>query len=277
MNGAIEFVVYGDCCSGIALAPHEETFSRLNAALERVSPAPEFVVFLGDHIRGYVNHRDELVAQWRYFLSKEFKSVQRVTGEIYHVAGNHDTYDSESVAVWLDTFPSLPRNGSPDRIGRSYYVRRGPMLLVFIDTTDTTNRGAARFGEARWLDSVLAQHRDVPVKFVFGHHPAHAVNGYDQWPLWRMPPQHASEFWEILARYGVHCYWCSHIIAFDVQRHQGILQITSGGAGTRYGPCGFMGDGGYHHLVHATMESQKLRIRTIDPDSKLREELWFDL
>jgi hypothetical protein len=115
------------------------------------------------------------------------------------------------------------------------------------------------------------------LKFIFGHHPAHAVNGYDRWPLWRMPPHHAGEFWEILTRHRVQCYWCSHIIASDVQRHQGVLQITSGGAGTQYGPGGFMGDGEYHHLVHATIENRKVTIRAVDADSRLREELWFDL
>lgn len=277
MDRAIDFVVYGDCCSGIPGAPHEETFSRVNAAMGRLSPAPEFVVFLGDHIKGYVDRRDELVAQWRHFFAEEIEPVRRITGEVYHVTGNHDTYDSGSVAVWLETLSALPKNGPAGRIGRSYYVRRGPMLLVFIDTTDTNHRGAARFGEAQWLDRVLAEHREVPVKFVFGHHPAHGVNGYDQSPMWRMPPDHAAEFWEILMRHGVQCYWCSHVIAFDVQRHRGVLQITSGGAGTRYGPGGFMGDGEYHHLVQATIENRTMRIRAIDPDSKLREEFWFEL
>jgi Calcineurin-like phosphoesterase len=277
MDRAIDFVVYGDCCSGIPLTPHEEIFSRVNAAMARLTPSPEFIVFLGDHIKGYVDTREELLAQWRHFLENEFDPVRRITRDVYPVAGNHDIYDSMSAAVWLETFPSLPQNGPADSFGRSYYVRRDPLLLVFINTTDTTHRGAARFGDAQWLDSVLTKHNDLPLKFVFGHHPAHAVNGYDQWPLWRMPPDEAAVFWDILSRHGVQCYWCSHIIAFDVQCYKGILQITSGGAGTQYGPGGFMGDSEYHHLVHATLEGRKMTITTVDTTSTLRERLCLDL
>ena len=76
----------------------------------------------------------------------------------------------------------------------------------------------------------------------------------------------------MLARRHVLAYLCSHIIAFDVQEHEGIVQICSGGAGTNHGPGGFMGDGEYHHFVQATLDANELRLQTIDTDGRVREQ-----
>ena len=58
-----QFVVYGDACSGVAGALHERTFAGVNAALRRLAPPPEFILFLGDEIAGYAADADTLVSR----------------------------------------------------------------------------------------------------------------------------------------------------------------------------------------------------------------------
>jgi hypothetical protein len=60
-----------------------------------------------------------------------------------------------------------------------------------------------------------------------------------------------------------------------VQAHDGVLQITTGGAGTNYGPGGFMpGQTEYLHAVQAAVDSQGLRYQVLDTEGKVRE--WLD-
>src|SRR5690606_3324303 len=69
-----------------------------------------------------------------------------------------------------------------------------------------------------------------------GHHPIWPVNGYTTPQQWVVPPSQGGEAWDIMREHRVRLYACSHIIAFDVQLHDGVAQMCSGGAGTEYGP-----------------------------------------
>jgi hypothetical protein len=47
-----QFLFYGDACSGVPGAPHERTFASINAVIQRLFPAPDFILFTGDEIIG---------------------------------------------------------------------------------------------------------------------------------------------------------------------------------------------------------------------------------
>lgn len=264
-----QFVFYGDCCSGIPGEPFERNFAQVNRALQQLDPPPEFVVFLGDHIAGTSGDADCLRAQWRHWLSKEMAWLDSPRIPIYHVTSNHDTFDLVSEAVWRETFPSIPRNGPPGQEGLSYWIRRGDLLLVVVNT-NFTGLGGEGHVESTWLEATLSTHADARHKFVAGHHPIFPVNGYDERPGWCIALEEAKVFWSILVRHRVLAYLCSHIIAFDVQEHDAVLQICSGGAGTNHGPGGFMGAGEYHHFVQAAMDEHEFRLQTIDPNGRVR-------
>src|SRR5262249_31140051 len=94
----------------------------------------------------------------------------------------------------------------------------------------------------------------------------------------RVVPEQGEAFWSVLVRHGVAAYLCSHIIAFDVQVHQDVLQITTGGAGTEAGPGGFMpGATEYLHLVQMACDHQGLRYQVLDTVGELRESLTWPL
>ena len=265
-----QFVFYGDCCSGVPGSARETTFARVNAALRQLDPPPDFIVFLGDHIVGTAGDADHIRGQWRHWLTKEMAWLDSDRVPIYHATSNHDTSDLVSERVWREAFPDIPPNGPPGQEGLSYWVRRGDLLLVMVNTSFS---GLGGFGhvESAWLDATLAAQADARHKIVAGHHPVFPVNGYGERPVWCIAQDEADAFWSVLVRHRVLAYLCSHIIAFDVQEHCGVLQVCSGGAGTSYGPGGFMGEGEYHHFVQAALDAHEFRLQAIDPETRVRE------
>ena len=84
-----------------------------------------------------------------------------------------------------------------------------------------------------------------------GHHPAYPVNSYTNLgtadaggfieqaiigskqvagvPMfrWHILPDNTRAFWDVLKRHNVLAYVCSHIIAYDVQVYDGVLQVCT--------------------------------------------------
>jgi hypothetical protein len=269
-GGGHQFVFYGDCCSGIPGGRFEGNFAKVNTTLQRLSPPPEFILFLGDHITGQPADADGLRRQWRRWLDVEMNWLASRPIPVYHVTSNHDTFDKVSERVWREVFPAIPTNGPPGQEGLSYWVRRGDLLLVVVNTSFSGYGGSGHV-ESAWLDATLAAHPDARHRVVAGHHPIFPVNGYGDRPNWCVAEDEAKRFWSVLVRHRVLAYLCSHIIAYDVQEHDGVLQICSGGAGTNYGPDGFMGKGEYHHFVQATLDAKGLHLQTVDVDGVVRE------
>jgi hypothetical protein len=191
---------------------------------------------------------------------------------MYHTTSNHNTYSTASEQVFREVFPDLPRNGPPGQEGLAYWVRRGPVLVV---CTNTNYSGLGGHGhvEHEWLDRVLEANADARHKFVSAHVPAFPLNGYGAHARWRLEPREAEAFWGVLARHAVDAYLCSHVLAFDAQVRQGVLQLTSGGAGTAGGyPGGMMpGRTEYLHAVQIAVDRRGLRYQVLDTGGVARE------
>jgi hypothetical protein len=268
-----QFVVYGDSCSGIPGAPHENTFAAINAVVRRLEPPPQFIAFLGDEIAGLTPDADELRAQWRHWLQRETGWLDRQAIPCWHATSNHTTYDAMSEAVFREMLNHLPRNGPPGQEGLSYWVRRNDLLLVFVHTS-WTGLGGEGHVETTWLRDVLRRHADARHKLVLGHHPVHPVNGFSGAWQREIGPEHAGPFWDALVEGGVLAYVCSHILAFDVQVHRGVLQVCTAGAGTAHRmPEGVE----YLHVVQAALDGEGLRYQVLDADGRMRERLLWPL
>lgn len=271
------FVLVGDSCAGVPGGPHEATFAAISNQIAAIDPEPDFLCFLGDHIQGLVSDEANLRAQWRHWCEHEFCWTKSRSFPVFHLTSNHNTYDAMSERVFCEVFPELPQNGPPEDLGRSYYVLRDDLLLVF------TNSATARLGpghvETDWLVEVLAQHRTVPHKLVFGHYPVLPVNGYTQYPRWRIPPDEGDALWRLLVEHGVMAYICSHVIAYDVRVRDGVLQICSAGAGTRYGPTGDFMRGGseFFHFMICELDEGELHCDVVDEGGNRRRQLHWPL
>jgi hypothetical protein len=268
-----QFVCYADCCSGVPGAPHEVTFAAVNSVVARLQPQPEFVCFPGDEIIGLTADEETLHHQWRYWFETEMAWLDREKIPLYHTTGNHTTYDGTSEKVFRQVMAHLPRNGPPGQEGLSYTVRRENLLLLFVNTLWSGLGGEGRV-ETEWLEETLSDHGDAQYKLVFGHHPVHPVNGFSGAYQRDVAPEQGRELWRLLVRHDVIAYFCSHILAFDVQVHQGVLQILTAGAGTAHRmPEGIE----YLHSVQAALDGQGLRYQVLDTEGQIREWLSWPL
>jgi hypothetical protein len=268
-GGGHQFLVYGDSCSGVPGAPHEATFAAVNAAIRRLSPPPEFITFLGDEVIGLTQDEEELKAQWCYWLEVETAWIDRQTTSVFHTSSNHTTYDKNSEGIFTHVLSHLPRNGPPGQEGLAYSVRWGDLLMVFVHTSAMALGGEGHL-ETEWLAETLSDHWDARFKLVFGHHPAFPVNGFSGPYQREIGPEYTQAFWDLLVEHGVSAYLCSHILAFDVQVHRGVLQITTAGAGTAHRMPERVE---YLHFVQMVVDGTGSRYQVVDPKGVVRERL----
>ena len=215
---------------------------------------------------GLTTDADQLRRQWQHFFSREMSWLDRDAMPLYHTTGNHTAYDPASVAVYREVMAHLPLSAAD---GLSYFVRRGDLLLVLVDTLGISSGGEGTV-DSEWLDEVLHQQRDARYKLVFGHHPVWTVNGYAGDYQRLIERENGRRFWDALQRHDVLAYFCSHILAFDVQVQSGILQICTAGAGTahRMPP-----EHEYLHFVQVALDESGLRYQTLDRRGHMREWL----
>lgn len=264
-----QFVFYGDSCSGLPGGRHEATHARVNAVVASLDPPPDFIIFPGDEIIGLVADETSLREQWRHWFDQEMAWLDRSKTPIYHSTGNHTTYNAMSERVFADVMQHLPRNGPVSQKGLAYFVQRDDLLLIFVHTLCSAMGGEGHI-ETDWLEQTLDQHADARWKLVIGHHPAFPVNGYVGSYQRTIGPEYLAEFWRILRDNRVLAYLCSHILAFDVQCHEGVLQITSAGAGTAHR---MPEDVEYLHAVQMAIDDDGLRYQVLDDQGTLRESL----
>ncbi len=264
-----QFVVYADSCSGVAGLLHESTFASVNSVIQQLNPQPDFICFPGDEIRGLTADDAALREQWRYWFEHEMAWHDFQSIPFYHTTGNHTTYDQASEVLYREVMSHLPQNGPAGQESLSYFVRNGDLLLIFVNTL-WSGLGGEGTVETAWLDQTLNAHADARLKFVLGHHPVFPVNGFSGSYQREIEHENGKLFWNVLVRHGVNAYFCSHILAFDVQVHQGVLQILTAGAGTAHRmPEGVE----YLHAMQVAVDSQGLRYQVLDINGEIREWL----
>src|SRR5262249_34070994 len=126
------------------------------------------------------------------------------------------------------------------------------------------------FVDTQWLNEALRHHADARYKIVVGHHPAFSVNGYSGPHQRDIDPDTRTAFWDALVAHNVCAYLCSHILAFDVQVHRGVLQICTAGAGTA---DRMPEEVEYLHCVQMTLDATGLRYQVLDAHGEVREKL----
>jgi hypothetical protein len=267
------FVIYGDSCSGIPGSLHESNLASINDILKNNKKKPQFILFPGDEIVGLTNNEKSLKKQWDYWLNKEMNWVKEQKIPFYNSTGNHTTYNRMSERVFREVFTDHPDNGPDDQKGLSYYIIKDDLLMVFVNTMWSGLGGEGRI-ETHWLESVLSKYVHYKYKLVVGHHPIFPVNGFSGDFQREVEPENGRIFWNILKKHNVFAYICSHILAFDVQIHDGVIQLLTAGAGTDHRmPEGIE----YLHYVQAVLDESGLRYQVYDKKGQCREWLKWPL
>ena len=70
-----QFALYGDSCSGVPGHIHEANLAKVNDAVLRLTPEPEFIVYPGDEVIGLTGSEDELRAQWAHWWNNEMAAL----------------------------------------------------------------------------------------------------------------------------------------------------------------------------------------------------------
>jgi hypothetical protein len=264
-----QFVIYADSCSGVPGGIHEDTFAQVNRIAASLTPKPEFILFPGDEIVGLTGDPEALRRQWRYWADVEMKWQKDAKIPLYLTTGNHTVYDDMSESVFREVLSQVPQNGPRGQGGLSYAVRRGDLLLACLNTV-WSGLGGEGHVETDWISDVLHEHRDAAFKLVVGHHPIHAVNGYTAPCQHIVSPDLGAQLWAIFRDNGVLAYVAAHILAFDAQVHDGVLQLTTAGGGAKHR----MPEGAeYLHCVQAALDAQGLQYQVLDVDGQVREGL----
>jgi hypothetical protein len=263
----LALTLLGDSCSGVPGQKFEANLARIASRILEREDRPDALLYLGDHIQGYTDDAAALHAQWDHFLGREFRALDDRHDRVLHLAGNHDANSPISAAVCEARMP-IPSTARR-RKGLNYVADIESAEIVAISTCDLSNRGFAAV-DLPWLEETL-QALSAPIRLVAGHYPFHPVNGYDETPKWVFPEDQRTRVWQLFREAGVQAYLCSHIIAFDFQVHDDIVQLCSGGAGTEYGPGGVMGEGEYRHYVSCKVSPERFAFEAIDENGETRE------
>ncbi len=168
----------------------------------------------------------------------------------------------------------LPRNGPPGQEGLSYFVRRGDLLMVFVNTM-WTGLGGEGHVETTWLREVpAAPRRRAPQAGRSAIIRCSRSTASPAPTSARSAPSMRATFWNVLVEGGVLAYLCSHILAFDVQVHRGVLQVCTAGAGTAHRmPEGIE----YLHCVQGALDAEGMRYQVLDTEGRVRERLSWPL
>jgi hypothetical protein len=86
--------------------------------------------------------------------------------------------------------------------------------------------------------------------------------------VWGLTADDAESLWRALVRHRVAAYLCAHIIAFDVQIHEGIPQICSAGGGY---PVLYPPQTEYLHFAQIGIGPQHLEWQAVDVQGTVRE------
>ncbi|AGS24546.1 metallophosphoesterase family protein [Rhizobium etli] len=217
-------------------------------------------IFLGDQVMGYCG-RDELRSQWSAFHAGAMRRLSEKLQTLRHIASNHVWYDEQSAHEYQAQL------GPPE-----WAETIADIQFVAINTARIDRHGDAGI-DCQNLENALSRLDPGKPIIVVGHHPIWPVNGYDRAPQWVAPADEGEEAWRIMRKHDVRLYVCSHIIAFDVQLKEGLAQICTGGAGTKYGPQSAMpGQVEGPHLVLASgLGSHRMVIERIGVAPTMRE------
>jgi hypothetical protein len=113
----VQFVAYGDSCSGVPGTANTLAHARITSVLARLDPAPELVVFPGDEIVGLTDDADTLLRQWHHWFDVEMAWLDRSRIPLWHATGNHTAWDPGSEAIFAEVMAHLPRNGPEGQAG----------------------------------------------------------------------------------------------------------------------------------------------------------------
>jgi len=260
------FVVMGDSRArhGAKEGVNKEMLNRLVDLISADKPA--FIVFVGDLVcSSNADSEEELKT---YFLN--WKDIMDRAGvRVYICVGNEDIdkYGGKAEDIIREVF-DMPANGPEGLEELVYSFDFGGAHFVVMDTAVDAEQGLVDAEQVKWLKLDLNENQSDSV-FVFGHHPffpngVHKGNSLDRYPGIR------DELWTLFKNSGVDIYFCGHEHFFHRDLMEGLLQVTTGGAGAPLHSSS-EGEGKFYHYCLVTVRddgSCHIRVKDIEGEAR---------
>ena len=146
-----QFAILADRTSGCRRGVFAKAVDKLNLM------KPEFVICVGDLIRGNKNDTRALMNEWNDFNSL----VKQLQMPFFYMPGNHDISNKVMCALWERQF------GSP------YYsfVYKNVLFLCLNTQDEGEEKGLLSSAQVEWAEKTLEKHQKVRWTCVFMHQP----------------------------------------------------------------------------------------------------------
>jgi len=156
-----QFLIVTDRNGGNRPGVFEQGIEKINLL------QPEFVISVGDFIRGYSDDSVEVKKEWDEF--DEF--VSKLKMPFFYVPGNHDITNKMMEDIWKE------------RYGATYYyfVYRDVLFLCLNSEEALKAHEGTVFTENQinFIKKTLAEHKDVRWTLLFLHKPAWMIEEYE--------------------------------------------------------------------------------------------------
>ncbi len=254
---SFRFVVIGDTHPDDAEDPvtQPDTFKENIREINLLSP--DFVVIVGDLIRGYSDDRELILKEWEDFD----RTAAAFEMPFHMVLGNHDIYGEKKPSKENE---EIYRN----RYGKLYYsFDFGNSHFVLLDCVEVSCMEKIKGDQLDWLKKDLEDHKEAEHIFAFLHK-----------PLWHYEHSNwLTDVHPLLARYNADAVLIGDTHMYEMSGiKDGVRYFFTGGGG------GEMGDleatGGFHHFMFITVRGDKViyavvKTGSIKPENVITWEL----
>jgi len=246
------FAVFGDNRPAGPNDPQPVVFRRMCIELGKVTPAPAFVVGLGDFVYG-ARSEGELRRQYGDFFRALAPIQARRQMPFAPVPGNHDIGGSRrNEAVFKQFFKRL-----------YYSFDWDGCHFVCLDSEIPGQEGTIAGEQLEWLERDLEAHTEAPLTFVFVHRPlfpvsVHVGNSLDK------DKRKRDALHRLFVKMGVDCVFAGHEHLWSVSETDGLHYLITGGAGAPL--YATQEGGGFHHYVLVRVEKNReyrIEVRTV--------------
>lgn len=205
----------------------------------------EFTVHLGDKISG---HKDGEIVRKQY--KEYFEVIKKLKVSILHTVGNHEI-----------TGVKGNENIHRELFGPLYYsFTHKESLFIILNTESVGNEGVIAGEQLLWLKDELEKGREYKYIFVFLHRPLFSVLDSKRNHRHFRSEEHRNEIAELLKGYNVSAVFAGHEHLFHSGRHDGLLQVISGGGGA---PFHFYPEGNFPHYLLIEVTGKNAAIHPI--------------
>lgn len=243
LNDETVFVSFPDMFNFDVPNPWPRWDKAVNYFLGQVkSENPDFVAVAGDLVDGrWWDSRQCVEQNGTVYFSDWTQRMNKFDFEYYTAIGDHELGDDPWTPDKINLVPhyervydqmlNMPQNGPENKKGLAYYVRKGNLLFITVETfevlADTMYPGVV--GEQlAWLKKVLKDNQDAKFKVVQGHIPIWGDISARSSSKLMLEKGKDSEFYKTMVANDVDLYLCGEFHDVTVLESEGLWQIVHG-------------------------------------------------